>query len=151
MTATATLEDATRLNRRQQAKAATRARVMAAATGLFTEVGYAAATVRDIARAAGMSTGAVFASFEDKAALWRAAMQAPEPQAALADEIALTNGRWPTATLVFHAAPSGWTVIICGPIDDPRQLGHGHASGMADALRAARFAAIAAVEQAEAA
>ena len=145
------IDDAPRLNRRQQAKASTRAKVLNAASDLFAKVGYAAATIRDIARAAGMSTGAVFASFEDKAALWRAAMQAPEPDPDLADEIALATGRWPAATLVFHASSNGWTVIICGPIEDPRQLGHGAAETMADALRTARFAAIAAAEQAEAA
>jgi hypothetical protein len=141
MTAAA-LEDAPRLNRRQQAKAATRAKVLKAAADLFADVGYADA---------GMSTGAVFANFQDKAELWREAMKAPEPDSLLADEIALTNGRWPTATLVFHASANGWTVIICGPIENPRQLGHGAAETMADALRAARFAALAAAEQAEAA
>lgn len=59
-------------NRRQQAKARTRARVLTAATELFARDGYAAATIRDIAKRAGMSTGAVFANFKDKAALYRA-------------------------------------------------------------------------------
>ena len=40
---------------------------LAAAKALFTERGYEGATVRDIASAAGMSSGAVFASFTDKA------------------------------------------------------------------------------------
>lgn len=147
----APVDDAPRLNRRQQAKAATRAKVLKAAADLFADVGYADAGIRDIARGVGMSTGAVFANFKDKAELWREAMNAPAPDSLLADEIALTNGRWPTATLVFHANSNGWTVIICGPIEDPRQLGHGTAETMADALRAARFAALAAAEQAEAA
>lgn len=59
-----------RLNRRQLAKAATRTRVLQAGHLLFNEVGYEAATIRAIAARAGMSTGAVFASFEDKAALY---------------------------------------------------------------------------------
>jgi AcrR family transcriptional regulator len=57
---------------RQQGKAATRAKVLEAAKALFEDVGYASATIRDIAARAGMSTGAVFASFEDKAAVYRA-------------------------------------------------------------------------------
>ncbi|MGH7018950.1 MAG: TetR/AcrR family transcriptional regulator [Brevundimonas sp.] len=61
-----------RLNRRQQAKAATRQQVMDAAKNLFDTVGYKAATIRDIARDAGKSTGAVFANFEDKDALYLA-------------------------------------------------------------------------------
>lgn len=56
--------------RRAQAKQRTREKVLAAARQLFVEHGYEAATIRDIARAAGMSTGAVFASFNDKAELF---------------------------------------------------------------------------------
>ena len=58
------------LNRRQQAKARTRAKVLEAAKALFAEKGYDAATIREIAKRAGMSTGAVFANFEDKAHLY---------------------------------------------------------------------------------
>lgn len=60
-------------NRRTRAKAQTYQRVLDAARGLFAaEGGYEAATIRDIAKAAGMSTGAVFANFEDKADLYKA-------------------------------------------------------------------------------
>lgn len=55
-----------RLNLRQKAKAATRQKVLTAAENLFETVGYKAATIRQIAKDAGMSTGAVFANFEDK-------------------------------------------------------------------------------------
>ena len=55
---------------RAQAKLRTRERVLAAARSLFTELGYEGATIRHIAQAAGMSTGAVFASFPDKDALF---------------------------------------------------------------------------------
>ena len=58
------------LTRRALAKQRTREKVLDAAKQLFTERGYEAATVRDIASAAGMSTGAVFASFADKADLF---------------------------------------------------------------------------------
>jgi AcrR family transcriptional regulator len=60
------------LNRRQKAKARTRERVLSAAAALFEEVGYEKAVIRDIAKRAGMSTGAVFANFESKAALYEA-------------------------------------------------------------------------------
>jgi AcrR family transcriptional regulator len=59
------------VTRRALAKARTRENLMTAAKGLFTERGYEEATVRDIASAAGMSTGAVFANFTDKADLFR--------------------------------------------------------------------------------
>lgn len=59
-----------RLNRRQAAKIRTRAKVVEAARTLFAERGYDPATIRDIAKGAGMSTGAVFANFQDKAELF---------------------------------------------------------------------------------
>ena len=55
---------------RALSKQRTRERILAAARTLFNERGYDGATVRDIARAAGLSTGAVFASFADKAELF---------------------------------------------------------------------------------
>ena len=57
--------------RRALAKLQTRAKVMAAARKLFSEEGYEGATIRDSAAVAGMSTGAVFANFADKADLFR--------------------------------------------------------------------------------
>lgn len=64
--------DTPRPNLRVQAKARTRDKVMVAARAIFDEKGYAAATIRDIAKSIGMSTGAIFASFKDKAALYQA-------------------------------------------------------------------------------
>jgi AcrR family transcriptional regulator len=64
------LAEARPMTRRAVAKLRTRQIVLDAAKRLFTERGYEAATVRDIATAAGMSTGAVFANFTDKADLF---------------------------------------------------------------------------------
>lgn len=66
--------EAPRLNRRQAAKVRTRQKVLDAARTLFAERGYEPATIRDIARGAGMSTGAVFANFQDKAELFEAVL-----------------------------------------------------------------------------
>src|SRR6201995_949400 len=60
--------------RRTLAKQQTRLKVLAAARRLFSEQGYEGATIRDIAAAAGMSTGAVFANFTDKSDLFREIM-----------------------------------------------------------------------------
>src|SRR5947208_16222081 len=60
--------------RRALAKQQTRAKVLAAARRLFSEEGYEGATIRDIAAAAGMSTGAVFANFTDKSDRFREIM-----------------------------------------------------------------------------
>src|SRR4051812_3171214 len=69
--------------RRALAKQQTRVKVLAAARRLFSEEGYEGATIRDIAAAAGMSTGAVFANFSDKSDLFREIMLTD--MAALAD------------------------------------------------------------------
>ncbi|HEY5008883.1 MAG TPA: helix-turn-helix domain-containing protein [Caulobacteraceae bacterium] len=58
------------MTRRALAKQRTRRQLLDAAKRLFNERGYEAATVREIAAAAGLSTGAVFASFADKADLF---------------------------------------------------------------------------------
>jgi AcrR family transcriptional regulator len=57
-------------NQRALAKRRTRAKILTAAKALFAKRGYEGATIRDIAAAAGMSTGAVFASFTDKSDLF---------------------------------------------------------------------------------
>lgn len=56
------------MTNRQRAKALTRQKVLSAAREAFIEHGYLKATIRDIAKIAGMSTGAFFASFESKEA-----------------------------------------------------------------------------------
>ncbi|HYC99059.1 TetR/AcrR family transcriptional regulator [Brevundimonas sp.] len=71
---TQTEAETPRLNRRQAAKVRTRQKVLDAARQLFAERGYEPATIRDIAKGAGMSTGAVFANFQDKAELFEAVL-----------------------------------------------------------------------------
>jgi AcrR family transcriptional regulator len=61
---------------RALSKLRTRHTVLAAAKRLFTRCGYDEATVRSIAHEAGMSTGAVFGNFEDKADLFNAVIAA---------------------------------------------------------------------------
>jgi AcrR family transcriptional regulator len=55
---------------RALAKQRTCDQLLEAGRRIFDERGYEAATVRDVAHAVGMSTGAVFANFTDKAALF---------------------------------------------------------------------------------
>ena len=63
------------LNRRAAAKAATRAKVIAAAAKLWSVPGtYEIVGIREIAAEIGMSTGAIFSNFASKADLWREAM-----------------------------------------------------------------------------
>lgn len=81
---------ASRPNQRLLAKQKTRERVQAAARELFAQRGFDGATLRDIAQRAGMSTGAVFASFSDKAELFEAILMADfaDVGEAMRDELA---------------------------------------------------------------
>lgn len=58
------------MTKRALAKLRTREALLDAARRLFSERGYEGATVRDIAAAANLSTGAVFANFSDKAEMF---------------------------------------------------------------------------------
>jgi len=58
------------VGRRAAAKARTREKLLESAKRLFMAHGYDGATMRDIANDAGLSTGAVFANFADKADLF---------------------------------------------------------------------------------
>jgi len=65
-------------SRREVRAAETRAELIAAARTVFAEKGYEAASVADLAAAAGYTKGALYAHFESKEALFLAAVQCPE-------------------------------------------------------------------------
>jgi AcrR family transcriptional regulator len=65
----------TRITKRQLQKATTRAAILKAAYAIFSEKGYADATMRDLARMAGIGLGTIFQHFPDKASLLVAAYQ----------------------------------------------------------------------------
>lgn len=142
-------------NRRQAAKATTRVRILDAARALFEAAGYAGASIRDIARAAGMSTGAVFATVPDKASLWRLVHGGPAPSDQIADEIARVLGQLPDhGWVVAHRAGAGgrrfhariatpdFDPIICTGLDFV-----GYGDSPAAALRQAREDATHALRQ----
>lgn len=64
---------------RANMKAATRARVKAAAKERFAAVGYDRATMRDIAKTAGLSTGAAYSAWDGKEDLWEDVMGRRSP------------------------------------------------------------------------
>ena len=102
--------EAPRLNRRQTAKVRTRQKVLDAARLLFAERGYEPATIRDIAKGAGMSTGAVFANFQDKAELFEAVLAtdliklADTLKAAAAAETGLRGRLLAALTAGYHSS-----------------------------------------------
>ena len=95
-----------RLNRRQAAKVRTRQKVLEAARNLFAERGYEPATIRDIAKGAGMSTGAVFANFQDKAELFEAVLT--EDMAGLAEVMLNGAGDGSTRDRLVNALTAGY-------------------------------------------
>lgn len=123
------------LNRRQQAKAKTRQKVLDAGRDLFKKGGYGQATIRDIAKAADMSTGAVFANFDSKTDLLLAiAKEEFESHKELLKHAASDEGavldcimRVCTTDFVFFAdrlhlmeALAGIETLIEPEADDPR-------------------------------
>lgn len=78
---------------RAAGKARSRKSLLDAAKRLFMQRGYEGATVREIAAAAGLSTGAVFASFSDKSDLFNEVLMADlEEQVALMKKAATASG-----------------------------------------------------------
>lgn len=64
---------------RGEQKAATRAKLSAVARAAFHRQGYEAVTFRNLAKAAGVSTGAYFGSWKSKADLFADVMGLPAP------------------------------------------------------------------------
>lgn len=95
-----------RMNRRQAAKVRTRQKVLDAARDLFAERGYEPATIRDIAKGAGMSTGAVFANFQDKAELFEAVLT--EDMTNLAETLKAGSGEGSVRERLTSALAAGY-------------------------------------------
>ncbi|WP_420109444.1 TetR/AcrR family transcriptional regulator [Mycolicibacter arupensis] len=112
----------TEIKRRTQAErsAATRAALTTAARTLWGARGYAAVGTPEIAEAAGVTRGAMYHQFPDKAALFLAVVEAVEADvmARLAEAVAASASTTPAAAL--RSAAESWLVVA----DDPevRQL-----------------------------
>lgn len=65
--------------KREAQKAETKAKIVAQARAMFRAEGYDAVSMRAVAKAAGMTTGAIFAHFSGKEALYVAALESPAP------------------------------------------------------------------------
>lgn len=100
-------ESTPKLNRRQQAKALTRQKLIDAGRACFEAEGYAGTKIRDLAKDIDMSTGALFSNFTDKEALWSACFGCPVPDLAAADEMARIAGQFPTAGWVLSYDGAG--------------------------------------------
>lgn len=67
------------MTKRDDQKAATRAKMVQVATAAFRRYGYEKVTFRNLARAADVSTGAFFSQWASKAHLFEEVMGAPAP------------------------------------------------------------------------
>jgi AcrR family transcriptional regulator len=98
------------VKRRTQAErsASTRGALIAAARPLFAERGYAAVSTPEIAQAAGVTRGAMYHQFADKAALFAAVAETVEADVTqrLADEVVAGAPADPAAAL--HGAIDAW-------------------------------------------
>ena len=101
------------VNRRtqEQRSAATRAALVDAARALWAERGYAAVGTPEIARAAGVTRGAMYHQFADKAALLRAVLEAVETQVTerIAADVVASGATDPASAL--HAAIDAWLKV----------------------------------------
>lgn len=71
--------------------AATRDKLVTVARRMFQHDGYDEVTIREVSKAAGYSTGAVYTHFKDKAAMFEEAMGEPAPDMiAFLDEVIAT-------------------------------------------------------------
>ena len=78
---------------------ATRAALVAAATDLFSERGFAETTIDDVVRAAGVTRGALYHHFASKEELFRAVYEAVEKDLADRSTVAALQGRTPVSRL----------------------------------------------------
>lgn len=140
------LPTAPRQTRRQQGKALTRTKVIEAARFAFTNTGYAASTVKDIAARARTSIGTIFATAPDKESLWVLAMGGPPPSLDLAEEVALIEAQRPDWVYIFRKAPGGVYLATLSPdnlnpLHNSGPVATGKGDSPAAALRAARLQA----------
>jgi AcrR family transcriptional regulator len=87
-----------------EAGATTRGRLIDAATDLFAERGYEGTTMQEVARRAGLTTGAIYGNFRDKADLLLHAIQASTDRMTADMEVARAEGLSATERLVRMGA-----------------------------------------------
>jgi AcrR family transcriptional regulator len=121
------------VNRRTQDErsAATRAALVDAARPLFAERGYGGVGTEEIVRAAGVTRGALYHQFKDKAELFEAVFESVEQDVMqrIADAVVAAGAQDPVAAL--RAGAAGWLDACADPVvkrvvllDGPSVLGH---------------------------
>jgi AcrR family transcriptional regulator len=80
------------LGRRERTKAANRAAILVAARDVFVELGYGAASVRDIVRRTDLASGTFYNYFPDKESVFRAVVEDTAREAADRAHVARQRG-----------------------------------------------------------
>ena len=94
---------------------ATRGALIAAARPLFAERGFAAVGTPEIARAAGVTRGALYHQFADKAALFAAVAEAVEADVTQQITDAVLAAAPPDPVAALHAAVDAWFAACVDP------------------------------------
>jgi hypothetical protein len=95
------------MGRRERMKAQTAETIRETAGRMFTRLGFNHVTMRGLADAAGVSTGAIFAHVRNKEDLWRFAMGSAPPDYRLAETIALVESSLPGSKWTLTATSEG--------------------------------------------
>lgn len=106
---------ATKVSHRRR-KEARPAELMDAALVLFAEKGFAATRLEEIAASAGVSKGTVYLYFENKEALFKAAIEAAMTPAVEAAEALAGNARRSAAELLRDFVFGWWERVGCTPL-----------------------------------
>ena len=128
---------------------ATRAALIGAARGLWAERGYAAVGTPEIATRAGVTRGAMYHQFDDKAALFLAVADAVEGDVTQQLAVSVTAAEAVDPASALHAAVEGWLqaceepevrqiLLLDGPVvlgwEGFRDVTLRHGLGMTEAL-----------------
>jgi AcrR family transcriptional regulator len=100
--------------RRERTKAANRAAILEAALAVFGELGYDAATVRDVIRRTDLASGTFYNYFPDKAAIFRALVEQTGDEARRRVSDARANAR-SAREFVEHAYRAYFEFIVEDP------------------------------------
>ncbi len=100
--------------KRERTKQANRAAILAAARGVFAELGYGAATVRDIVRRTDLASGTFYNYFPDKEAVFRAIVDETAAEALARTHVARSRGQ---TTEAFVA--DGFRAYFSFLLEDP--------------------------------
>ncbi|MGA0546119.1 TetR/AcrR family transcriptional regulator [Brevundimonas sp. VNH65] len=125
------------MGRRERMKAQTAQNIRETAAHLFRTVGFQDVTLRALADAAGVSTGAIFAHVRNKEELWRFAMGSAPPDYDLAEVVALIEATLPGAKWTLTAVGDRFGAAVTAGDSEHTALGDTPSKALNEVFRAA--------------